>query len=226
MKKKEKKKREAGDPPGAHTRKKNWTGKDGKVAKCFKCRCEHEEDCDCPCTFHLASQCNNKKEKADLGFFIQTNGPTLSMNQEGGYDEDIALFSLTFDRNEETSAEIFQVSEWEGGGTMNEMEGIDIFTSISQSEGSYVSPFPVQPEGSYVSPSPVQPEGNYASCEDDEELTLLVENCLEDLCLAVGEARNIALIDSACPTTVAGIEWIRSFASCLPIHTWHRPSTS
>ena len=216
VKKKEKKKREAGDPPGAHTRKKNWTGKDGKVAKCFKCRCEHEEDCDCPCTFHLASQCNNKKEKADLGFFIQTNGPTLSMNQEGGYDEDIALFSLTFDRNEETSAEIFQVSEWEGGGTMNEMEGIDIFTSISQSEGSYVSPFPVQPEGSYVSPSPVQPEGNYASCEDDEELTLLVENCLEDLCLAVGEARNIALIDSACPTTVAGIEWIRSFAYCLP----------
>ena len=84
------------------------------------------------------------------------------------------------------------------------MEGIDISTSTFQSEGSYVSPFPVQPEGSYV------------SCEDDEELTLLVENCLEDLCLAVGEARNIALIDSACPTTVAGIEWIRSFVSCLP----------
>ena len=52
------------------------------------------------------------------------------MNQEGGCDEDIALFSLTFDRDEETSAEIFQVCECEGGGTMNEMEGIDISTSI------------------------------------------------------------------------------------------------
>ena len=47
-------------------------------------------------------------------------------------------------------------------------------------------------------------------------MILLVENCLEDLCLAVDEDRNIALIDSACPTSVAGIEWIRSFASCLP----------
>ena len=36
------------------------------------------------------------------------------MNQEGGCDEDIALFSLTFDRGEETSAEILQVSECDG----------------------------------------------------------------------------------------------------------------
>ena len=108
------------------------------------------------------------------------------MNQDSGCDEDITLFSITFDGDEENSAE---------------------------NEGSYVSPVPVQE--SYVSPVPVQPEGSYVSCENDEELTLLVENCLEDLCLAVGEARNIALIDSACPTTVAGIEWIRSFASYL-----------
>ena len=187
VKKKDKKKREAGDPPGAHAMKKNWTGKDGKVAKCFKCRCEHEENCECPCTFHLASQCNNKKEKADLGLYIQTNGPTLSMNQEDGGDEDITLFSLTFDRDEET-------------------------------ESIHVSKGPQQPEGIHVSqcPFPLQPEDSHVSCEDDDELTLLVENCLEDLCLAVGEARNIALIDSACPTTVAGIKWIRSFASCLP----------
>ena len=52
--------------------------------------------------------------------------------------------------------------------------------------------------------------------EDDEELILLVENSLEDLCLTMGEDRNIALVDSACPTTVAGMEWIRSFASSLP----------
>ena len=72
-----------------------------------------EENCECPCTFHLANQCNNKKEKADLGLFIQTNGPTLFTNQEGGCDEDIALFSLTFDRDEETSAKRFQESECE-----------------------------------------------------------------------------------------------------------------
>ena len=97
------------------------------------------------------------------------------MNQEGGGDEDIALFTLSFDRDE---------------------------------EGIHVSKGPQQPEVIHVSKGPQQPEGSYVSCEDDEELTLLVENCLEDLCLAAGEARNIALIDSACPTTVAGIEWI------------------
>ena len=64
VKKKDKMKREAGDPPGPQARKKNWTGKDGKVAKCFKCRCEHEDDCECPCTFHLANQCNNKTKKS------------------------------------------------------------------------------------------------------------------------------------------------------------------
>ena len=109
MKKKDKKKREAGDPPDVQAKKKNWTGKDGKVAKCFKCRCEHEENCECPCTFHLANQCYNKKEKADdradLGLFIQTNVPTLFMSQEGGSDEDIVLFSMSVERDEDIPAE-------------------------------------------------------------------------------------------------------------------------
>ena len=34
-KKDNKKKREAADPTGAQSRKKNWTGKDGKIAKCL-----------------------------------------------------------------------------------------------------------------------------------------------------------------------------------------------
>ena len=109
VKKKDKKKREAADPPDVQARKKSWTGKDGKVAKCFKCRCEHEENCQCPCTFHLANQCYNKKEKADdradLGLFIQTNVPTLFMSQEGGSDEDIVLFSMSVDRDEDIPAE-------------------------------------------------------------------------------------------------------------------------
>ena len=41
VKKKDKMKREVGDPPSAQVRKKNLIGKYGNVAKCFKCRCNH-----------------------------------------------------------------------------------------------------------------------------------------------------------------------------------------
>ena len=109
------------------------TGKDGKVAKCFKCRCEHEENCECPCTYHLANQCNNKKEKADdradLGLFIKTNGPTLFMSQEGGSDEDIVLFSMTFDRDEEIPAEVVRISNCEEAPASNPEEEIPVSDS-------------------------------------------------------------------------------------------------
>jgi hypothetical protein len=116
------------------TEKKNWIGKYGKVARCYKCACNHEQDCDCPCTYHLAHQCPNKREKtretkADLGLFMRTNGP---------------LFS------------------------------------------------------------------------EDDQVTLLVESTLDELCLATGEENNIALVDSACPTTVAGIGWVKNFLDGIP----------
>ena len=238
VKKKDKKKREAVDPPGAQAGKKNWTGKDGKVAKCFKCRCEHEENCECPCTYHLANQCNNKKEKADdradLGLFIKTNVPTLFMSQEGGSDEDIVLFSMTFDRDEELPAEVVHVSNCEELPASNpdeeapasnheeEIPASDPEEEIPASDPEEEIPasnpkeeHPASNPDEEVPASTQDGEGGVPH-EDEEELILLVENCLEDLCLAVDEDRNIALIDSACPTTVAGIEWIRSFASCLP----------
>ena len=54
----------------------------------------------------------------------------------------------------------------------------------------------------------------YNSVED--ELTLLVDTTIEELFLALGEENNMALIDSACPTTVAGVEWVNKlFQECL-----------
>ena len=47
----------------------------------------------------------------------------------------------------------------------------------------------------------------------EEELTLLVDTSLEELCLALGKENNMALIDSECPTTVAGVEWVNKFVS-------------
>ena len=50
-----------------------------------------------------------------------------------------------------------------------------------------------------------------------EELTLLVQSRLEDLCLATKDrSRNIALVDCACPTTVAGQDWIKDYVLSLP----------
>ena len=68
------KKREGSPETGA--RKKNWTGKDGKVAKCFKCACDHDDDCKCPCTFHLPNMCTGKKarpqeKKADMTMLLE-----------------------------------------------------------------------------------------------------------------------------------------------------------
>ena len=44
---------------------------------------------------------------------------------------------------------------------------------------------------------------------DTEELVLFVDKSLEDLCLTAGEDYNVALVDSACPTTVVGTEWVK-----------------
>ena len=48
--------------------------------KCFICKCDHKEKCNCPCVYHFADNCPNKKVKDDvflkkpeLGLFIRTN---------------------------------------------------------------------------------------------------------------------------------------------------------
>ena len=58
--------------------KKNPLGSDYKVLKCFKCKCEHEERCECPYVFHLADKCPTKKgNKADLGLYMERNTPVF-----------------------------------------------------------------------------------------------------------------------------------------------------
>ena len=79
--------------------KRNWIGKDGKIAKCFKCKCDHEKECNCPCTYHVINQCPEnqtrkaaKESNADLGLFMQSNGPTLFMEEvESSDDCDVVL---------------------------------------------------------------------------------------------------------------------------------------
>ena len=46
-----------------------------------------------------------------------------------------------------------------------------------------------------------------------EEHVLLIEAELEEMCYVAREGTNKALIDSACPTTVAGVEWVRRFVA-------------
>ena len=52
--------------------------------------------------------------------------------------------------------------------------------------------------------------------EREEEEVWLVESGLDELCLADKEVTNIVLIDSACPTTVAGVRWLNMFVSDMP----------
>ena len=67
--------------------RKNILGRDGKPLKCYTCKCDHEDNCNCPCVYHLANACpnnsnnnnnnnnsNNYNNRApDLGLFMSTN---------------------------------------------------------------------------------------------------------------------------------------------------------
>ena len=73
--------------------KKNPLGSDFKPLKCFKCKCDHEEKCSCPCIYHMANKCPNKvikydnSQKADLPLFMRVNSAGLQVEH--------ALFMLT-----------------------------------------------------------------------------------------------------------------------------------
>ena len=64
--------------------RKNRLGEDGKPLKCFICKCSHETPCTCPCVYHLADACPDRRnrrdsdgraseKKPDLGLFMRTN---------------------------------------------------------------------------------------------------------------------------------------------------------
>ena len=76
------------DRPDGDQKRQNYRDRNtGKIAKCFICACKHEEDCTCPCTFHLGDKCPAKKSgvnavhpakqdaaRKELGLFMATEG--------------------------------------------------------------------------------------------------------------------------------------------------------
>ena len=127
--------------------KKNPLGKDYKPLKCFKCKCECQEKCQCPCVYHLADKCTTKNaNKPELSLFMRHNFPKSGVE------------TVHFTREER---------------------------SYGESGGS------------------------------SEEIVLLADS-LETLCLVCPEETSmLALIDCACPTTVAGQVWVSQFLGLL-----------
>ena len=72
---------------GNYKGKKNPLGSDFKPLKCFKCKCEHDEKCSCPCIYHLANKCPGQDKKsgqskqADLSLFMRVNSAGLQVDQ-------------------------------------------------------------------------------------------------------------------------------------------------
>ena len=119
--------------------KKNPLGDNHKPRKCFICKCEHSENCNCPCVYHLANTCPSRKKKADE---TNKNKP------------DIGLFmSSHFPKTEKT----------------------------------------------YL-------------VDEVGDLVLVVKQTLDNLILLSVE-RHAAVVDCACPRTVAGMVWIENFFS-------------
>ena len=67
---------------GNYKGRKNQLGADRLPMKCHKCRCDHTENCNCPCVYHFANRCpgvdsnkksNVSKEKLQLGLFVDSN---------------------------------------------------------------------------------------------------------------------------------------------------------
>ena len=53
-------------------------GKNFLPKKCFKCKCNHTTNCNCPCVYHFAPDCpgtkkNTDRSKTDLGLFMRSN---------------------------------------------------------------------------------------------------------------------------------------------------------
>ena len=103
-----KRKRSTSTPPGNeyvpknnpnYKGKKNGLGTDGLPLKCYKCKCECTERCNCPCVYHLANKCTtakglkrgekseqpSSKAKQDLGLFMKANLPQYSIQEQNRF---------------------------------------------------------------------------------------------------------------------------------------------
>ena len=188
-----KREREEPSEPSQEKRRKNYLGRDGKISKCFKCTCKHETDCDCECTFHLAHRCpgTGTREKADLGLFMQSNVETFFVTDDGK-DDEFVLYIQTFAATPE----------------------IDIPPAAPEVADTPSS----QPTDHETSNPTSAPEPINNSVPDPEQISEEYDLALivEDVCLFTQNTDNIAFIDSACPTTVAGENWFKKYIHGLP----------
>ena len=162
--KKPKKRRRSGSAPGTaggtgggggYMGRKNNLGSNGLPMKCYKCKCEHEEKCNCPCVYHFADKCT------------------------GGTGND--------QQSKKTS---------KGGGT----------TSDARNELGLMMTTEV-PHG--VTETLLCMDSQW-----DEELCLLTAT-MEELVLITRSEELRSLLDCACPTTVTGLEWLKTLLSRL-----------
>ena len=75
--------------------RKNRFWEDNKPLKCFICKCQHVAQCNCPCVYHLADSCpdrrsrresgsrGNHEQKPDLGLYMSTNIlPSMNLSED------------------------------------------------------------------------------------------------------------------------------------------------
>ena len=59
--------------------RKNRLGDDGKPLKCFICKCSHVTACTCPCVYHLADTCPERRNRGDSGSQASEKKPDLGL---------------------------------------------------------------------------------------------------------------------------------------------------
>ena len=183
--------------------KKNPLGPDFKPLKCFKCKCDHEVRCKCPCVYHLANKCPEKDRKLeqqkmpDMSLFMQVNSAGLQVDQ-------------TFFMMDQITG-IFPASAPSACGYPASDSSACVYPTSAPSASVYPTSVPSTP----VYPASPPDSGR------KEELALLTEK-LEKLYLISGKEENKALIDCACPNTVTGTVWLKYLISQLTENQRHR----
>jgi hypothetical protein len=59
--------------------KKNRLGEDNKPLKCFICKCSHVAACNCPCVYHFADSCPDRRNRRDSGSRASEKKPELGL---------------------------------------------------------------------------------------------------------------------------------------------------
>ncbi len=135
-------------PKSNYKGKKNRLGENSKPMKCYICQCTHVDNCNCPCVYHLADTCPDRRTRTDKK--QDSNSNTNSMRKP-----DLGLF---------------------------------VSSNIS----------------------------TFLITEDDDQVFVISETLNNLVMLSV--THQEAVVDCACPTTVAGEKWVRDFVNNLNEH--------